>query len=149
MTEDGMRECMLLEIAKSHDKISRIKSEREELRQYISDYLKENERLQSENTRLKADLSEAEGVIIELQSKIKYLTIDVNIYETRLKGADTIINNLKADLERVTAERDKAIEDAKKGTVCCTCAHYDKYCSPPNPDAGCRSWQWRGLEESK
>lgn len=44
--------------------------------------------------------------------------------EDVLDNAALAIETLRADLARVTAERDGAIKDLKKWNICATCGHY-------------------------
>ena len=62
---------------------------------------------------------------------------------------------LRAELEQVKAERDAAITDLKKWSICATCKNYcprnkSTHCRvkraylPGGNWAGCSNWQWRG-----
>ena len=70
--------------------------------------------------------------------------------------AITAIETLRADLARVTAERDAAIKSIPHD--CKTCAYHTVFfngCTPDhdctNPDGGCSNnydrWKWRGIKE--
>lgn len=74
--------------------------------------------------------------------------------------AKVIVKNkkLQADLARMTAERDAAITDLKKWSICATCKNYcprnkSTHCRvkraylPGGNWAGCSNWQWRGQKE--
>lgn len=105
------------------------------------------ERLQSENTRLKADLE---------RTKDECRQLDKNAAGVMLEYI-TEIDRLKSDIERVTAERDKAVEDMRRcrRNKCDYCYYSNKNQNTPcrdcqSPISNCGDkWQWRGLEESK
>lgn len=72
------------------------------------------------------------------------------------RGAALAIETLRADLARVTAERDAAVESIPHD--CKTCAYHvvffngctlDHDCT--NPDGGCSNnydrWRWRGIKK--
>lgn len=72
--------------------------------------------------------------------------------------AATAIETLRAELARVTAERDGAIKDLKKWNICATCGHYSPYGKKSNCKiksahisggnwAGCSEWEWYGIKE--
>ena len=72
--------------------------------------------------------------------------------------AATAIETLRADLARVTAERDAAVKDLKKWNICATCGHYSPYGKKSNCKikrayisggnwAGCSKWEWRGQKK--
>lgn len=63
-----------------------------------------------------------------------------------------------ADLARMTAERDAAITDLRKWSICITCIHYNPHGKKSNCKvkeaylpggnwAGCSKWKWRGIKE--
>ena len=65
---------------------------------------------------------------------------------------------LRAELEQVKAERDAAITDLKKWSICATCKNYcpcnkSTHCRvkraylPGGNWAGCSNWQWRGPQK--
>lgn len=75
-----------------------------------------------------------------------------------LQDAAIAIETLRADLARVTAERDGAIKDLKKWNICATCGHYSPYGKKSNCKiksayisggnwAGCSEWEWCGIKE--
>lgn len=51
--------------------------------------------------------------IYKLKTENKHLTIDVNNYETRLIGADSLVKTLLSENARLKAERDKAVAALK------------------------------------
>lgn len=68
------------------------------------------------------------------------------------------IETLRADLARVTAERDGAVKDLKKWNICATCGHYSPCGKKSNCKiksahisggnwAGCSEWEWRGNQK--
>ena len=74
------------------------------------------------------------------------------------QDAALAIETLRADLARVTAERDGAVKDLKKWNICATCGHYSPYGKKSNCKiksahisggnwAGCSKWEWRGIKE--
>ena len=85
--------------------------------------------------------------------------------EERAKEAAELVHalyaereTLRADLARVTAERDGAVKDLKKWNICATCGHYSPYGKKSNCKtksahisggnwAGCSEWEWRGIKE--
>ena len=69
-----------------------------------------------------------------------------------------LIPELRADLARVTAERDAAVNALKKWNICATCGHYSPHGKKSNCRiksahisggnwAGCSEWEWRGIKE--
>lgn len=75
-----------------------------------------------------------------------------NIFDVAADAIET----LRADLARVTAERDAAVESIPHD--CKTCAYHLVFfngCTPDhdctNPDGGCSNnydrWRWRGIKE--
>lgn len=75
-----------------------------------------------------------------------------------LQDAAIAIETLRADLARVTAERDGAIKDLKKWNICAACGHYSPYGKKSNCKiksahisggnwAGCSEWEWRGNQK--
>ena len=75
-----------------------------------------------------------------------------------MEDAITAIEALRAELARVTAERDGAIKDLKKWNICATCGHYSPYGKKSNCKiksahisggnwAGCSEWEWRGNQK--
>lgn len=74
------------------------------------------------------------------------------------QDAALAIETLRADLARVTAERDGAVKDLKKWNICATCGHYSPYGKKSNCKiksahisggnwAGCSKWEWRGNQK--
>ena len=74
------------------------------------------------------------------------------------EDAAAAIKTLRADLARVTAERDGAVKDLKKWNICATCGHYSPYGKKSNCKiksahisggnwAGCSKWEWRGNQK--
>ena len=70
--------------------------------------------------------------------------------DSLFNNAADLIESLSADLERVTKERDAAVEDLKEFNSCYHCIYYktaecnDKcyFIIGNKPD-----WQWRGVKE--
>lgn len=65
---------------------------------------------------------------------------------------------LRAELERVTAERDAALVDLRKWKVCATCKQYNPHGQKSNCKGkkaylpggnwtGCSKWEWKGIKE--
>lgn len=74
--------------------------------------------------------------------------------------AATAIKTLHADLIRVIVERDAAVKDLKKWSICATCKHYNphgkkSHCTikkaylPGGNWAGCSKWEWQGVEKEE
>ena len=72
--------------------------------------------------------------------------------------AATAIETLCSDLARVTAERDAALTDLRKWSICATCKRYNphgkkSHCKakeeylPGGNWAGCSKWEWKGIKE--
>lgn len=68
------------------------------------------------------------------------------------------IETLRADLARVTAERDAALVDLRKWKVCATCKQYNPHGQKSNCKVkkaylpggnwtGCSKWEWKGIKE--
>lgn len=75
---------------------------------------------------------------------------------SKIHGLRAENEKLRAELERVTAERDAAVESIPRN--CKTCAYHTVFfngCTPDhdctNPDGGCSNnydrWQWRGIKK--
>lgn len=62
-----------------------------------------------------------------------------------------IVQELRAQLARVTAERDNLIWDMKiSGSGCYSCKHFDApngKCRASEPCGVNNSWEWRGIQE--
>ena len=73
------------------------------------------------------------------------------------EAADAL-ERLQAENDRLKRERDAAVSDLKKWSVCATCKHYSPYGKKSNCKvkdaylsggnwAGCSKWEWRGPKE--
>ena len=64
-----------------------------------------------------------------------------------------IVQELRKELERVTAERDSLIWDMKvTGSGCYSCKHFDApngKCKANEPCGVNNNWEWRGIQEVK
>lgn len=69
-----------------------------------------------------------------------------------------VVRQLREELARVTAERDGAVKDLKKWSVCATCKSYRPKSRKSNCQlktaylsggnwAGCSKWEWRGPQK--
>lgn len=62
-----------------------------------------------------------------------------------------IVQELRKELERVTAERDELIRDMKIfGSGCYSCKHFDRSngkCRAEEPCGVNNNWEWRGIQE--
>lgn len=92
---------------------------------------------------------------------------DTNSFLESLDDAPTIdpeslpiVRQLREELARVTAERDTAVKDLKKWSVCATCKSYRPKSRKSNCQlktaylsggnwAGCSKWKWRGPQKEE
>lgn len=75
-----------------------------------------------------------------------------------INGLDAELSHVRADLARVTAERDAALVDLRKWKVCATCKQYNPHGQKSNCKVkkaylpggnwtGCSKWEWKGIKE--
>ena len=92
---------------------------------------------------------EAKRIVAGLRNFSMSDTVEyANEIVSNARKAAVLIESLFADLERVTRERDAAVEDLEILSDCETCLHNDDEACEHCCDIIVRgNWQWRGAKE--
>ena len=118
--------------------------------------------LQAENEKLRAELEyekeHANAYYEECgqwEAENEKLLSDLRRLQTERDTLLAANQHLLAEREQLTAERDAAITDLRKWSICITCIHYNPHGKKSNCKvkkaylpggnwAGCSKWKWRG-----
>jgi len=123
----------------------------------ISMVFAEIERLQAENTRLKAERDSFEYELLAVMHSVDKWLEGKDLKDNPATRAGTAREVALRAIEKVAAERDKAVEDMRRcrRNKCDYCYYSNKNQNTPcrdcqSPISNCGDkWQWRGLEESE